>query len=141
MRVIEIEEYHDEKEYEIVCRLDNNITSDSIIEIIKRFAGDKYSMSLCRCDTYSESGAPKYCEFYKIEDLKRFLNYAPNPSISFGVDFQDKESKEYAFELVAATNYNYLSYIVDKKRSPRGQAIDWSRNGTENPSFLATLIP
>ena len=124
MKILQTEEHNDDNEYRRIYKLDNNVTSKSIIEIIRSFEGEKYVMSVCRCNSYSESGAPDCCEFSRKESLANYLGYAPNPSIKFGIEFKEKETNNYAFRITAATNYNYVSYIVDKKK------LDESKNRT-----------
>ena len=116
MKILETKEWQDEERYEKTYKLDNNVTTDSLPEIIKAFEGEEYVMSSCRCETFDENDSPKHCEFLELEDVMKFLDYASNPSVQFMIDFNNKQTNEYAFCVHASTNYNYISYFASKKR-------------------------
>lgn len=115
MKVISTTENDNANYYTKKFVFDDNIQIESLISFVKQFETPEYMFSTCHCDTYDEDGSQLYRKYDTIEDI---IKIAENhsPYISFCVEFCNRESMRYGFSLVANTNSNVLSYVVNKKK-------------------------
>ena len=115
MEVLNYEDYDNDTYLKRVYTLNDNVQVDSFINIVRGFENEHTKMSLCNCQSFDGDGHPMYRRYTTIDDIFR-VNDFPNPYIRFYVEFCDRMSEIYKFNLEANVNSNIVTYIVDKNK-------------------------
>ena len=115
MEVLNFKEYENEDFFRRIYTLSDNVQVDNFCNVIKGFENNDTKMLVCNCQSFDETGHPLHRRYTSVEDIIQ-ANGLPNPYIRFYLEFGDRLSGVYKFNLEANVNSNLLSYIVDKKK-------------------------
>jgi hypothetical protein len=122
MKVLKFNDVENESQFRRTYTMDESVQIDSIGDVIRGFENEETKMFKCRCQSFDEDGHPLYREYTVIEDIEETKNL-PNPYVRFNIEFQDRLTGVYKFDIGAYTDSNLVAYVVDKKKL----AIDSSK--------------
>ena len=126
MKVLKFHDVENERQFRRTYTLDKSVQIDSIGEIIRGFETEEIKMFKCRCQSFDEYGSPLYRGYMNIEEIIDVKNL-PNPSVAFYVEFQDRTTGSYSFDIEADTDSNLVAYVIDKKKLAIDSTKGYSR--------------
>ena len=115
MNIINSKEYDDSEIYVRTIFFDNTIQVDSLVDLIKQFENASVKMNACHCNTFSDNGSNVCVTYSSVDEILNFKK-APSPYANFLIEFVDRNTLTYQFDLITGINLNYARYEVDKKK-------------------------